>query len=247
MSYNKTLQNMIKNSGLTLKEVAERCKAEGVSIDPSYISKLSGGNQSPASEEINIALAKACGQDPEDLLFESYLEKAPDSIKTFITQVSKFVRELTSVLARKELPIQAAKLADDKVNSFSDLTIMKLIINENLFDMLNKYKKTEVIRDTDDQDIKIIMNPMFGLTMPDNSMEPTIPAGARLQLSEPEYVENGDIVAAYISEDVYAIRKYVLVDKKIFLFADNTSIEPLTFNKKSLKLIGKVKSFTKEL
>ena len=57
----------------------------GVSINPSYISKLRTGKQPPASDDVNIAIAKACGFEKqiEDFLFEAYLEKSPEYIKIY--------------------------------------------------------------------------------------------------------------------------------------------------------------------
>jgi len=53
MSYSKLLQAYIDKSGLTLDEITERCKAKGIDIHPTYISKLRNGTRPAPSEEIS--------------------------------------------------------------------------------------------------------------------------------------------------------------------------------------------------
>lgn len=64
-------------------------------------------------------------------------------------------------------------------------------------------------------------------------MSPLVPDGTHLQLNDPSNVSNGDIVVTLVAKDKYIIRRYVPVDNKVILIAENTSFEPLTFSKKS--------------
>lgn len=246
MSYHKMLSNMIKNSRFTLKEIVEKCKQEGISIDPSYISKLQSTSQPPASDEVNIALAKVCGIDPDELLFEAYMEKAPDMIRDLITELIKFVKGFMKYAMLQGLPQEMVSLIEQEIKSYSDLYWLKQMSGENLSKMFDSMSNPDTAGIFEEEGHKVVINPYFGISMPDNSMSPLIPDGSKLQLDEPDDLNNGDIVVAVV-KDQYMIRRYVPIDSKIILIAENTSFEPLTFSKKNLKILGKVKSYTKEL
>lgn len=88
MGYKELLSDLVKNSGLTLREIADKCKELGISIDPSYISKLQTGKQAPPSDEVSRILAEALGADPIELIWLSYTEKAPDEIKPSLKRLN---------------------------------------------------------------------------------------------------------------------------------------------------------------
>ena len=77
MQYKELLSSLVKKSGLTLREIADKCKEHGQSIDPSYISKLQTGKLPPPSEEVSRALALVTGGDTDELVWLSFVEKAP--------------------------------------------------------------------------------------------------------------------------------------------------------------------------
>ena len=84
MSYSEILSELVKKSNLTLRELADQCKLKGLSIDPSYISKLQNGKQPPPSEEISMVLASILGDDSERLVWAGYLEKTPERVRNLI-------------------------------------------------------------------------------------------------------------------------------------------------------------------
>lgn len=85
LSYKKLLSELVKNSGLTLRDIADRCRERGVSIDPSYISKIQTGKQAPPSDEVSRVLAEVLESDPIELIWLGYVEKAPEEIKGYFT------------------------------------------------------------------------------------------------------------------------------------------------------------------
>jgi len=89
MGYYEVLKNMIDGSGLSHKEIAEICKINGHKVDPSYISKLVNRKLAPASELMNTNLAKACNHNPELLIIEAYIYKAPDIIKRLLSNIQQ--------------------------------------------------------------------------------------------------------------------------------------------------------------
>lgn len=250
MDYFQRVDYIVKKSGLTLNEIVDKCKQNGVSIDPSYISKLRSGKQpAPASDEINIALSNACGVDPDDLLFDAYIEKAPELIKTLISNFLKYIRYFIKDTIKREIPKDLLPIYEKQLDDLSDRDITKQIISENISEIFSyREDNTFIIPDESDNKLNIVLNPIFGLTMKDDSMSPIIPEGAALQLDNPKKVKSGDIVlAVFPNKNKYYVRRYVPVDKKIVLIAENSSFAPLTLDKKSVIIVAKVKSYLKEL
>lgn len=88
MDYAKLLSAYIEKSELSLRRIAELCNKKGFSIDHSYISKLKNGKMPPPSEELSRVLAEVLGGDPETLVIEGYIEKAPEEIKKLLSAKS---------------------------------------------------------------------------------------------------------------------------------------------------------------
>jgi len=85
MAYTALLNKLIENSGLTVKEIAERCTESGTKITAAYISTLrnSTDNRAPSSE-VSKALAKVCGAKNENVLvIEAYLDTAPAELTVY--------------------------------------------------------------------------------------------------------------------------------------------------------------------
>ncbi|NEZ94243.1 hypothetical protein EXM69_20475 [Clostridium botulinum] len=95
MTYNELLSSYIKNSGLTLRKISNECEQIGISVDPSYISKLQTGKMPPPSEEISRALARVCGGDINKLVTLGYIGKAPiqvqDALNEYISRWDSLV------------------------------------------------------------------------------------------------------------------------------------------------------------
>ncbi|MGD6964502.1 LexA family protein [Fictibacillus phosphorivorans] len=70
MDYSHLVDMYIKNSGLSLSEIAQKMKDEkGVKVDRTYISKLRKNPKYAASDDINRALAEVTGGDPNKLVW----------------------------------------------------------------------------------------------------------------------------------------------------------------------------------
>lgn len=84
MTYSELLSQYVKESGLTLRKIANEAEKQGVAVDPSYISKLQTGKMPPPSEEITVAIAEACGKDPEKLVIQGYIDKTPPHVRKLL-------------------------------------------------------------------------------------------------------------------------------------------------------------------
>jgi len=220
---------MIKESNLTHKEISEKCKLIGVNLNPSYISKLKTGKQPPASDEINKAIATVCGYEYqiENLLFEAYLEKAPDFIKELLNKTIQYLRESTK---------------NTVTNQYSDE------IKYDLSEYINNLSGYKVINNA----IITMKSLNFGeingdkvMQMPDDSMEPLIPRGATVHYEEIELVNDGDIIVVSINNS-FQIRSCYSFGDKVLLIARDINSKPIEVIKNELIILGKVKYLVKE-
>lgn len=84
MNYHELLKYAIDKSGLSHREIVRKCAEEGLDISQSYLSLLSRGDASPASDKINGILGKVLSTitdiNPDDLIIASYRHKIPADV-----------------------------------------------------------------------------------------------------------------------------------------------------------------------
>ncbi|TKI57191.1 LexA family transcriptional regulator [Brevibacillus antibioticus] len=232
MSYSETLALMVKKSGLTLKEIVEKCEEHGVKITPAYISRLQTGKQAPASEEVNTALAKVCGGDVERLLYEGYLEKAPEFIKELIGTSIKYLKDVALSIARNQYTDFRLQMHEQMLNGLSDIEFLKS--HSNLFENWSDISSSHIMLDPSNKDERFFTNPYSGIKMQDNSMEPTIPEGANIHISENDKINSGDIVLIVFKDNSSLVRRYFLIRDEdghevtsIVFTCDNPAFSPI--------------------
>ncbi|MGG0293213.1 LexA family transcriptional regulator [Bacillus pacificus] len=225
MNYYEKLNQMIEKSNLTLKEIAEKCMLYGVSINPSYISKLRTGKQPPASDDVNIAIAKACGFEKqiEDFLFEAYLEKSPEYIKNLLLEITDFFSNTAQTILETQAPSHLLPLIKAQFNQMTRYDIVRQTLNNA--GTINK----------------VNIQPSKSIKMTDDSMEPLIPKGALLHFEEVDKVENGDVIVT-TSDESYVVRKVVLIEDKTILMALKKEIQPIAIKDNNLQFLGKITS-----
>ncbi|ATO49848.1 S24 family peptidase [Brevibacillus laterosporus] len=234
MDYYKMLIDMIEKSGLTLQEIANRCEDEyGVKINRSYISKLQTRKQAPASDEVNVALAKVCGGDVEKFRYEGYIEKAPDFIKEFIHNVSMTLKEMTIFTMKKYFPEEQLKNAVNKIN------------NNSALEILEKSKKylDDVKKEVPDLSRPEFLLSLIGFEMKDDSMEPVIPKGSIVSIDYRKAINNGDIVLVSLAEsdeENYVIRRVINMGDKVMLISERSHYEAQEIEKMAIKHMWKV-------
>lgn len=127
--YAELLSRWIDESGLSLREIADRCTAAGQPVTYSYISKLRAGNADPPSKAITRAIATALGKPPALLELIQDLEGLEESLRNAVcasfarymdpnksleeqfrgddplgTLFSKIPRAETELVARRKVP-----------------------------------------------------------------------------------------------------------------------------------------------
>lgn len=235
MDYYKMLNMMVENSKLTLKEITAKCEKYGVSINPSYISKLKTKKQPPASDEVNKAIAYACGYSEEidDFLYAAYLERAPEYIREFLILVIAYFREVTKFSLLSMENNEEKLLYEKYLNSLSDYQILKKSIkelggNEHHIEAEEEYSDVKTLK------------------VSDTLMEPVIPEGALVHIGDSEDIKNGDIVAIeYNGEKL--VRKIIFYEENVILTSFNNEQEPVVTTMDGLTIIGKVTFITKKI
>ena len=252
MSYSKFLTEIIKNSKKSLRQISLECKNKyNVKATASYLSKLQTGGQTPASDNVNIAVAKVCGVNPDDLLFEASLERAPEDVKKLVDTMVNFIKGM--YLSFKGVTEASSPEIEAEINKYLNMSNRQFInaMLENDIDFENPFEigvpLKEDIENKNDKVNDLFMKFSIGFKMLDSSMFPVIQEGARIELDTTAELKNGDIVAVVISEDKYLIRTYVKSGKNIILIPENKNFETLTFKESDIDIRGKVKSITIDL
>jgi transcriptional regulator with XRE-family HTH domain len=253
MSYSETLAKIVENSGLTLKEISEKCKELGINVAPSYISKLQTNKQAPASDEVNIAIAKVCGGDIEKLLYEAYIEKAPEYIKELLKKVVGYLRETAISITKNHNPKTSESIIRGLIYNLSDYDFIKEY--SEMFDNFSEYTSPYLMLSPNNKDERFFTNPLLGIEMPDDSMEPTIPRGSTIHFTDYEKLRNGDIVVVVLADKSFLVRRYYLFQdhlnpeyNQVILTADKPACEPFPIDSmEEIKILGKVTSISTKL
>lgn len=84
MSYHELLKKCISESGWSMREISKRCGSLGTSVSQVYLSQLSRGEVSPASDKVNktlgVVLSQVVQMDKDELYFEAYKQKIPRDV-----------------------------------------------------------------------------------------------------------------------------------------------------------------------
>ncbi|MBH0329956.1 hypothetical protein ABH14_09080 [Brevibacillus brevis] len=256
MGYSEMLSKMIEESGLTLKVIAEKCNEFGVKIDQSYISKLKTGKLPPASDEVNEAIAKVCDSSMiEELLYEAYLEKAPDYISTFIKNLVKTTKEIIVTSYRNKVSEKEYAMLEVYYNQLSDLKFSKHLSQHTYNSGLNIGLPNEVALNEEHEGESITPNEYI-LEMEDDSMDPTIPKGSIVRCDKTAQIKPGDIVVAvsrFDKSEGFIKRYYPMdyepgfdpgIDREIIFTSDNPNYRPIIENIVDIEVVSKVISIT---
>ena len=124
MNYAGMLSKMIDKSKLSLRQITKRCADLELSITPSYISQLKNGKLPPPSPEVSMILARACdSKEQSKLIFQGYLEKAPDVIKEYMFASS----QLNKIMLESLCKSQDVSVSDDAISYLKELDILTTI------------------------------------------------------------------------------------------------------------------------
>lgn len=162
MNYRELLNKLIKESGLSNKEIVARCAEFGEKITPNYLSVIKNNDDKIPSDNLSLALAKACNSPHENiLLVQGYLDRAPEVIINFLENMKKSALKSTYTFLEKENSMPR-ELKDELLRSqkaMEESLFLSLFICEaDKFQMQNDEK--EVIDNYIMPDIKWALIPI---------------------------------------------------------------------------------------
>lgn len=242
--YSKLLMKIIAESGLTAKEVVEKCNELGNGIDTTRLSKLQNGKLSAPSEKVSRDISKVCNADERKLVIEGYLEKAPQEIvETFITlKINTMItalRMFQNNLTKEQIELMKNAMEKEPVSEYIiDVLDSRNDVIDITLDDLNIQSKEFTFK----------MEEPIALPINDNAMFPLIPEKSKINLKKEMKYKNGDILAVEIKELKEIIIRYALFsENNIILTALNTKYEPLTYKLDDVKIVGKVAKVITEI
>jgi len=248
MSYAEMLSKMIDKSKLSLRQITKRCADLDLSITPSYISQLKNGKLPPPSPEVSMILAKACdSKEQSRLIFQGYLEKAPDVIKEYMFASS----QLNKIMLESLCKSQDSGVSDDAIAYLRDLDILTTI------EFSSKYVKDGNVEVLDDL-VKTITVESGGFAkessgelvtvfLGDNAMSPTIPMHSFLYIitTRTDLLKDRDIIAFYPgNRKILSLRRIFFVGEKILLVPEDRNAQIFIIDSFSeIDYVGKVTSY----
>ncbi|MCG8484680.1 MAG: S24 family peptidase [Clostridia bacterium] len=250
MNYSYMLDDMIKKSGLSLRQITKRCADMNYEVTPSYISQLKNGKLPPPSEEISKTLAIVCGDNnPMKLVFQGYLEKAPEIIRNYILMSSSVNKTLIHSLsedAQMDISKELGSYIDDLdvVSSLDMSTRYIQSMNEcnlnDFFKELNTMSGAVYQREDDQTESSYFF-------LRDSSMTPLIAVNAHIKIvkTKKTLLKNRDVVAFYPKNSrTPFVRRYYEKNGSIILVPENKDHEIFLFgDRKEFNYIGKVISY----
>lgn len=255
MPYIELLNRLISESGLTIKEVAEKCKESGQDITASYISMIRNSeNKKIPSDDVSRALAKACKtKNEESLVIEGYIDKAPIEMISFFEKIRNLILNSDISIFREPLSIEEINIIKE---NFKKIPISDLIIELKNQDVnLNKLNSKVNASAISEEKINMLMElkQPKGLEVTDDSMFPIIPKGSKVvsEIKGMNEYKDGDILVVIVKENKkLIIRKCIFNNKKrtkITLYGLVQEFQPVTFGLDEVSILGKVKTIIKEV
>lgn len=262
MAYTKLLNELIDSSGLTIKEIAERCTAQGVKVTPAYISTLRNdtNNRTP-SDEMSKALARACNAKYEDLLvIEAYLETAPKEILGTLEFIRQGALATSMGLLDNKITTQQKKQAEELIRQLPLSEFVIELSSDLIKQSISKGQGTMSLKVTNEfEDMRITqqLKQAIGLTVNDNGMSPKIKKSDKVNFEAKNYKDysTGDILLFAEKDSEKSKKKGLIVRQAIFdknnknitMVAINTDYMTKSYSKDDILIMGKVTQVITEI
>ena len=253
MSYAEMLDKMISESELSLRQISKLCSQFDITITPSYISQLKNGKLPPPSPEVSLALAKVCNSKTQSqLVFQGYMEKAPDVIKEYMLASSELNRIMLESLCK----------ADNKSMSNESIAYLKNLDVLSSLEMSSKYINSNTKMDPAELIREITLSSgglskiqaqgdMINFFLGDTSMSPTIPLHSYVYIlpTKLELLKERDVIAFYPNNRKQAtLRRIFFSNDKILLIPEDKTFQIFMIdNFEEIDYIGKVVSYKVDL
>ena len=253
MTYAEMLDAIIEESELSLRQISKLCTQFDISITPSYISQLKNGKLPPPSPEVSLALAKVCNsKNQSQLVFQGYMEKAPDVIKEYMLASSQLNRIMLESLCRAE----NSTMTQESIDYLKNLDILSTLeMSSRYINPDNKLTPNDLIREitlSSGGVSKInAQGDMINFFLGDTSMSPTIPIHSYIYIlpTKLELLKERDIIAFYPNNRKQpTLRKIFYTNDKILLIPEDKAYQIYIIESyEDIEYIGKVVSYKVDL
>lgn len=250
MAYTQLLNSIIEQSGLTVKEISERCVKMGVDVTPAYISTLRNdkNNRTP-SDKVSRALAEACNCEHKNILVvEAYLQNAPQEFNGLMEMLRGFIITSGMSMIENRLTTQDVKEVDEMLKSFPMAELICDMSKEQVMNSIKKgYGSLNIKASKQFEDIKIKQEVIpIGLPITDNGMSPLIKSNDLVTIEALDFEEykTGDVICCFKNgEKKKIIARKIVVDKtkQITLLPINNEYNPEIVSLDDIVIMGKVK------
>ncbi len=253
MTYAEMLDRMIIESELSLRQISKMCLEFDITITPSYISQLKNGKLPPPSPEVSLAISKVCNsKNQSQLVFQGYMEKAPEVIKEYMLASSQLNRLMLESLYRE----QNNAISNEALEYLKNLDILSSL------EMSSRYINSDEKIDTAELIREITLSSggaskvqekgdMINFFLGDNSFHPTIPIHSYVYIlpTKIDLLKERDIIALYPQNRRQAtLRRVFFTDNKILLIPEDKSFPIFMIDQFSdIDYIGKVVSYKVDL
>jgi transcriptional regulator with XRE-family HTH domain len=253
MTYAEMLDAIITESDLSLRQISKLCTQFDISITPSYISQLKNGKLPPPSPEVSLALAKVCGsKNQSQLVFQGYMEKAPDVIKEYMLASSQLNRIMLESLCKADQN-SISKEALDYLKNLDILSTLEM--SSKYISPETKFNPNELVREitlSSGGVSKIqAQGDMVSFFLGDTSMSPTIPVHSFMYIlpTKLDLLKERDIIAFYPNNRKQAtLRKIFFSNDKILLIPEDKTFQIYIIDSfEDIDYIGKVVSYKVDL
>ena len=254
MSYAEMLDAIISESELSLRQISKLCTQFDISITPSYISQLKNGKLPPPSPEVSLALAKVCNsKNQSQLVFQGYMEKAPEVIKEYMLASSQLNRIMLESLCKADKNNTMSQEAFDFLRSMDVLSTLEM--SSRYINSENKLDPAELIKEITLSSGGVTkvqaQGDMTNFFLGDTSMSPTIPVHSYIYIlpTKLELLKERDIIALYPNNRKQpTLRRIFYSNDKILLVPEEKNFEIYIIDSfEEIDYIGKVVSYKVDL
>lgn len=253
MSYAEMLDIIISESELSLRQISKLCAQFDISITPSYISQLKNGKLPPPSPEVSLALAKVCNsKNQSQLVFQGYMEKAPDVIKEYMLASSQLNRIMLESLCKAE----NNTMTQESIDYLRNMDILSTLeMSSRYIGPDNGLKSSDLIREITLSSGGVskvqAQGDMINFFLGDTSMSPTIPIHSYIYIlpTKLELLKERDVIAFYPNNRKQAtLRRIFFSNDKILLIPEDKTFQIYIIDSfEDIDYIGKVVSYKVDL
>jgi len=253
MGYAEMLDEIISESELSLRQISKLCSQFNISITPSYISQLKNGKLPPPSPEVSLALAKVCNSKKQaQLVFQGYMEKAPDVIREYMLASS----QLNKIMLESLCKADNNTMSKDALEYLRNLDVLSTLeMSSRYVGSDNNLSASDLIREITLSSGGVVkvqaQGDMTNFFLGDTSMSPTIPVHSYIYVlpTRMDLLKERDIIAFYPNNRKQpTLRKIFFSNGKILLIPEDKSHQIYIVDSfEEIDYIGKVVSYKVDL